>query len=492
VASDLLLRRLERLIPGACSRAYADDLAVINRKIVETLAKLAPIFEEYGRISGLCLSIPKTILVPLFQHLVDELRARISAVAPDLGGIGIKNAAKYLGVFVGPGKGTSSWDAPLLKYDERAQSWGTKGAGLFITLQAYQVYIASVLSFVGQLEPLPASFNDHENSAVKVLFPGPTGWMTAAAMKSFKKIGFQAELPDITARCTAAQARTLRHENSAHGGLRIISRHRALSRRLLLLPANSCWRVWIENNFIFTLHRAEGLLRTAENIMQTEFSLLDRGTAAEQQRIGWQARAYRIIRDAHPSGALQAHLRKRLDRWCIDILPGHRVTRATAALAELSRTAPPKIFAAVLRAMCNGWVTSRRFQGNGTCCFGCVQEDSIEHYAFCKVFHRLSLRHLGLPTPPVERRLADFLCLDPCTAGLQASLKGGDEKATARTLRGIAVFCLHRTINAVRYGTIDGALLAEQAFVAFVAEAASGHVKAAALMFRVRTRAREQ
>jgi exonuclease III len=492
VASDLLLRRLERLIPGACSRAYADDLAVINRRIVETLGTLGPIFEEYGRISGLWLSIPKTILVPLFEHVVEELRLRISAAAPELGGIGINNTAKYLGVFVGPGKGTTSWNAPLTKFDERSRTWGSIGAGMFVTLQAYQVYVASVLSFVGQLEPLPPHFKEHETKAVKALFPGPTGWMSPAALKSLKTIGFQAELPDLGTRCTAAQARTYRHENAAQGGLKIRARHKALVRRLSAFPPHFRWRGWIENNFIYTLNAAAVKLKAAETKLCTVNSILHRGSAMEQQRIGWQARANRILRDAHPTGDLVMHLRKRLDRWHIDILPGHRVARAVTALSELSRSAPPRVFAAVLRALCNGWATSRRFQGNGSCCFGCVQEDSIEHYAFCKVFHRLSLRHLGLPTPPVERRLADFLCLDPCTAGLQASLQGGDEKATARTLRGLSTYCLHRTINAIRHGTISGALLAEQAFAAFVTDAASGHKQASALMNRVRTRAREQ
>jgi hypothetical protein len=157
----------------------------------------------------------------------------------------------------------------------------------------------------------------------------------------------------------------------------IISRHRVLSRRLLTLPHNSCWRAWVESNFLFTLHRAAGLLRTAETIVQAESSVLDRSSGAEQQRKEWQARAYNTLRDAHPDGALHMHLRKRLDRWNIHILPGHRISRATTALFELSRSAPPRMFAEVLRAMCNGWMASRRFQGNGTYCFGCAQEDTM-------------------------------------------------------------------------------------------------------------------
>ena len=129
MVSDLVLRKLERLVSEACSRAYADDLAVVCRRIVPTLVKLARLFKEYSGIFGLRLNISKTILVPLFHYTAEELRARIAAAAPELGGIEIEDAAEYLGVFVGPGKGTSSWDAPMLKSKERVQMWGSKGAG---------------------------------------------------------------------------------------------------------------------------------------------------------------------------------------------------------------------------------------------------------------------------------------------------------------------------------------------------------------------------
>ena len=52
-------------------------------------------------------------------------------------------------------------------------TWGSLGYGMLLSLQAYQVYVSSVLQFVAQLEPLPVDF---ERAAVRQLFRGPAGW----------------------------------------------------------------------------------------------------------------------------------------------------------------------------------------------------------------------------------------------------------------------------------------------------------------------------
>ena len=155
VASDLLLRRLERLFPRACTRAYADDLAMVLPSFALHVRTLQELFSEYGRLSGLRLSIQKTVMVPPFTAQAAELRARLVAEAPAWGCLAIDSKAKYLGMVIGPGCGTSSWEGPLRKYLERAQMWGRLGIGLLLTLQAYGIFVASVLSFVGQLAALP-------------------------------------------------------------------------------------------------------------------------------------------------------------------------------------------------------------------------------------------------------------------------------------------------------------------------------------------------
>ena len=61
-------------------------------------------------------------------------------------------AGKYLGFFVGPGRGELSWDGPLAKFVKRAYTWSVARLGLQISLRAFVCYIASVLSYIWQLE----------------------------------------------------------------------------------------------------------------------------------------------------------------------------------------------------------------------------------------------------------------------------------------------------------------------------------------------------
>ena len=53
VTSDLLLRRLNDLIPEVVTRAFADDLALVHSHIMNNTQLLQDLFEEYHNISGL-------------------------------------------------------------------------------------------------------------------------------------------------------------------------------------------------------------------------------------------------------------------------------------------------------------------------------------------------------------------------------------------------------------------------------------------------------
>ncbi|CAK0868643.1 unnamed protein product, partial [Prorocentrum cordatum] len=124
---------------------------------------------EYERISGLRLNADKAILVPLFRYVRDEARRRLIREAPVWGVLLIQDKAKYLGMVVGPGRGTSSWDAPCKKFVDRAVLWGQLGAGLLNTFVAYQVLVSSVVMFVAQLDPLPCSRDAIELQSARVV-----------------------------------------------------------------------------------------------------------------------------------------------------------------------------------------------------------------------------------------------------------------------------------------------------------------------------------
>ena len=175
VAADLLLRRLARLVPASRRRAYADDLAMVVNDLESAAPLLERIFEEYEALSGLRLHHGKTIVVPLRPDAVDDIRRLLMWVAPTLADFSIQYHAKYLGFVLGPERGTRSWSKALQKYVDRAHVWNRTGCGAFHSFAAYRVYIASVFSFLGQLDDVPVDFEEAERRACAALFRGPRG-----------------------------------------------------------------------------------------------------------------------------------------------------------------------------------------------------------------------------------------------------------------------------------------------------------------------------
>ena len=65
VAADLLLRRLRGDLPSITLRAYADDTALVDPKLLMHVAPLEHTFSEYARVSSLELEVIKTVSFPL-------------------------------------------------------------------------------------------------------------------------------------------------------------------------------------------------------------------------------------------------------------------------------------------------------------------------------------------------------------------------------------------------------------------------------------------
>ena len=130
---------------------------------------------------------------------------------------------------------------------------------MLLTLQAYQVYINSVLQFVAQVEDLPEEFDRHERKAVQALFPGPTGWMTPSFLKDSDYWGFPCALVDSRSVADAAKARVAYWENHAFGGLHVQSRAWSLLAQTgtnITLRHLGWVQGWAKNSFLRTLDRA--------------------------------------------------------------------------------------------------------------------------------------------------------------------------------------------------------------------------------------------
>ena len=67
----------------------------------------------------------------------------------------VQDCCKYLGFYVGPGKGDTSWKAPYKKYTERLDLWKDQPLGLHWDARVYNTFILPVLTYVAQLEEPP-------------------------------------------------------------------------------------------------------------------------------------------------------------------------------------------------------------------------------------------------------------------------------------------------------------------------------------------------
>ena len=168
---------------------------------------------------------------------------------------------------------------------------------------------------------------------------------------------------------------------------------------------------------------------------------------------GWQKRAADMLH-SHPRLAAQDHLRSKLDEWDLQTLPGHRLAKASKALKILSTSCQPRVFAAYIRMLCNGWCTKRRFRTGGCCRLGCgAPEDSIEHMARCPVVTALFQQHLRLPPPTGAGHLDAFFCMEPARDVVRGARADGLEGCVRQ--RGLGIYVVYRLHNALRTGALQ-------------------------------------
>ena len=111
------MAELERNVPGAFIRAFADDHALLTDDFFRDAQAIIDTFKDFGEISGLDLNMKKTVLIPLWiQSPIDTLADLHRHHLIDWIGSIIDSPGKYLGIEVGPGRGLLTWDKPLCQY----------------------------------------------------------------------------------------------------------------------------------------------------------------------------------------------------------------------------------------------------------------------------------------------------------------------------------------------------------------------------------------
>jgi hypothetical protein len=485
LCGDLLLRRIQHLLPGDLCRAYADDIGMVCKDLFGSAQLFVPAFEEFAVISGLALNLGKTVFIPLGDDTVADFRLELESRFAGWGAANVRWWADYLGFTLGPGREDRSWRKAMLQYSCRADLWAQLGLGLHFTSVAYNVYIASLLGFLLQLEVLPEEWESVEAAALRRLVPGPAKWILPKDLHALRcHHGLPHEFADMQEVSFAARFRVAHREAAASGGLAVASMTRRLDAQYAastFLTRGGRWRGWYKHSYYHNLAaalqhgRRLGIsIQSIEEELGAETPRPHTKAQTKRLRLGVQRAARTALMQAQRVNP-EARLRHKLDRWRLPLFPRIRAMRAARVLPRLRRLVPPRVLAAVLRTWFNGWCTKRRFQSKGECLFGCLLgEDSIDHYMHCKNLHQHGQARLRLPgVEALGNRSLSFMLLD-------ASASLTDSVLTCRALLLAAAYRLHCRLRHSG-GLVDEAVRT-RALDHAVKEAALGHKGAMQLL----------
>ena len=146
---DVLLRCLTDKYASSTLRAFADDVGMILNNW-QMLPGVVDLFSDFAKFSGLKLNWPKTVIVPLWGISVPHFHRLLWDARADLTKMDISTAAKYLGVWLGPGAALIFWDAAIASYTSRIKRWSCTRLGLQLLARCYNTFVVSVLSYLLQ------------------------------------------------------------------------------------------------------------------------------------------------------------------------------------------------------------------------------------------------------------------------------------------------------------------------------------------------------
>jgi len=445
-AVDVLLRRLQQKIPTGSIRAFADDIGLVAEEWARDCSIAHQVFKQFAGMSGLELNVPKTVLIPLWPGGTAEVTERLQRGSSEWKHLHVAEQGTYLGFKSGPGKASSTWNAPTAKYKSRVLKWRGIGAGAQFATLAYNTFALSTLAFVAQLEDPPDFAFAAEEAGLRKAMSGP-GQCYEANDAFFLKENY-GQARSYTSLCVVAQAAKLRvlhtHNMSVQESSRttqpsIARMYRHLQNCLsnpVDLDRVRCWGQWYEGAHVSCLCRNEANLRT-KNITIDACLAISAGANVppwsdemrRKQKRELQKNVTILIKaNIRPDPI--ARIRKKLHR-CMDrtaakpsdirsarmLIPGPPAwvaARAHKRLMKLLTLVPPRICSAVLKTMWNGWCTARRFQQTGwtndRCYLGCGGDahDRIEHYCRCPIALGVLKSKLRINLHP-SRALAFFM-----------------------------------------------------------------------------------
>lgn len=316
--------------------SFADDIGCVLCDLRSCLPDLVGLFDQFARVSSLRFNFEKCVVVPFCADTLIELFTDMfHQLASSWSALKVQTHAEYLGFQLGPTANTCQWTSAIRKAADAIQRWCAVKAGFF---------------FIANLDDSLGCFHVYMSAD---LFVGPGNWLPPTFLTHLSFFGFPVQMRDINVISQAAKIRV-----ALKSSLDIAT----LSTELGILAI--LWRrdnpmhehvTWHNDIFCNNLSQALHKYRLAG--ASCTASLQNHGHDLQKQ----------ITEDLNllePGKSQDSYkrLRNRLDRWQIDVLPGHCVLRTLRRFNVLKGKVKPAVLAVRLRTLLNGWVTQRRMR----------------------------------------------------------------------------------------------------------------------------------
>ena len=318
----------------------------------------------------------------------------------------------------------------------------------------YRTFCCSVFSFLWQLEEPPASVLDLEAWALRRLAPGPGNWIRTCDLNHLRAYGHPFEFRSIHHMSLAAKVRVSIYEPQ----LALERLHSDLiSAFATATQTRTSWSAWFDSSYVLTLTHARARARhlgISDHSTRTHFTNSKKyygGGQDFETRLKQHYQGVVMEQLSKSDGYSCEHiLCKKLKRWRITgITEGALTRRAAKILRQAFELTPVRVAMVLFRTWFNGWCSARRFQvQSAPCLLGCSLEseggcqDSIEHYAHCRIVRAFAANRLRLPSHLVGN-LQSFLCLSSCVGV-------GDD---SRTIQLLLLYAVYTATNILRFST---------------------------------------
>ena len=297
----LILSRIER--PRDTLTAFADDLALVCGNMKKHLPTVMSFFTQFGRASGLNLNLAKCMYIVSrdSKDKVEETQAWLQNCLHGGAEIHVNTCGKYLGIIVGPGAYSSSWDAPLVKYRARVAAIRAESLSVMQSLMDYRTFALPVLSYIMQFQKAPTRVLKMQKHALQLILRAPYDAIPFDMLTQLRALGFHAECPDLAVANQSAMFRCASQSGEFNSLVAQMEQLHGHEDALFGNPSGEWYR-----------HSCIGQMAENKHGLQDKIDMRLYDDAA----VSLQAYVYTTVFLATPRRSVERILQERIWYWC--------------------------------------------------------------------------------------------------------------------------------------------------------------------------------